>query len=321
MQSFEEIKNNLNEIYNKYSKLCELLTYEEVLLDKKLFLNFQKQKQILEPIALKYKEYLTLVNEIKILETEIEKLETKEKEIFVLELENSKNKQEKEQKELVSLINKFNAEMQEIIVEIIANKNEESKQILTNLKNGFKEFCNKNNFEINCEENESKVNLQIKGLNVKEIFKSEIGLHKGLAETNGSYCQVFVYDSLKTNFIFNENEITITTCRSSGAGGQHINTTDSSIKVTHNKTGLTAVSQDERSQFQNKQKAIERLKEKLEKYYLDSSQKQIEKQKKEQINLIKNNCIVKTYDFENGKIIKQNKQIILLKNFLQGNEL
>ena len=211
--------------------------------------------------------------------------------------------------------------MQEIIIEIVANKNEESKQILITLKNGFKEFCVKNNFEVNCEESENKIKLQLKGLNAKEIFKSEVGLHKSVLEPNGNYCQVFVYDNLKNNFVFDESEITITTCRSSGAGGQHINTTDSSIKVTHNKTGLTAVSQDERSQFQNKQKAIERLKEKLEKYYLDFSQKEIEKQKKEQINLIKNNFVAKTYDFENGKIIKQNKQVILLKNFLQGSEL
>ena len=130
-----------------------------------------------------------------------------------------------------------------------------------------------------------------------------------------------MYDNLQNNFSFNESDLTITTCRSSGAGGQHINTTDSAIKVTHNPTGITAVSQDERSQFQNKQKALERLKEKLTKYYLDKNKKEVEKQKKEQINLIKNNFVAKTYDFENGKIIKANKQVVLLKNFLQGSEL
>ena len=321
MQSFLDNVLRFEEINKKYSKLCELLTYEEVLLDKKLFLNYQKQKQSLEEIALKYQDYLNLKKDVKSLEDEIKNVDISEKELFVLELENNKKEILTKQKELINILNKFNAEIQEIIIEVNANKTEISKQILNTIQKGFNLFCIENNFEFNCDGNENKKQIKIKGFNVKELFKNEVGLHKSLTEPNENYCQVFVYESLQNNFSFDEDDITITTCRSSGAGGQHINTTDSAIKVVHNKTGLTSVSQDERSQFQNKQKALERLKEKVEKYYLEHLQKEVEKQKREQVKLIKNNFVAKTYDFENGKIIKANKQVILLKNFLQGSEL
>jgi hypothetical protein len=74
-------------------------------------------------------------------------------------------------------------------------------------------------------------------------------------------CQVFVIE--KSNFQdqeFNLDDVEITTMRSSGAGGQHINTTDSAIRVVHKKTNIICVCQNERSQFQNKQKALENLK-------------------------------------------------------------
>ena len=320
MQSFEEVKTNLENINNKYNKLCELLTYEEVLLDKKLFLNFQKQKQKLEVIALKYQKFLILIKEQKELEEIIKNIKDEEKSVFVLELESSLKEKENLQNDLLMLLNNFNAENQNIIVEIISNKSDDYKQVLHTLQKGYISFCNINNIDYKLIEEDNKLKIEISGLNIKEIFKDEVGVLKSLTKLN-DYCQVFVYDNFINDFNFNEEDVIISTCRSSGAGGQHINTTDSSIKATHKKTSITAVSQDERSQIQNKQKALERLKEKLEKYYLELSNKQIEKEKKEQLIKIKNNFVVKDYDFENGKIVKANKQQIFLNNFLLGKEI
>ena len=314
MQSFNENdKLQLEEISKKYKKLCELLNYEEVLVDKKLFLNFHKQKQLIEPIFIMYQDILSLTENLKNFEIELKNFNNDDKKLFVLEIENIKKDILKKEKDLAIQLNKFESKQENLTIEVIANKTENSLKILKLLKNGYNSFCVKNNLNIVNFNNENKIQIN--------IFKNEIGLHSCLPNVNEDNCQVFVYNNKNKNFVFDEKDIIINTCRSSGAGGQHVNTTDSAIKVTHKETGLTAICQDERSQFQNKQKAIQRLKEKLEKYYLDISKKEIEKQKKEQLEKIKKKVIIKWYDFESNKITKFNKQIFLIKDFLAGDEI
>lgn len=320
-ENFTTEKEKLTKIANDYQKLCELLTYEEVLVDKKLFLKFEKQKNALEPLALKYQELLQLNKTLQDLQLEVENLSGQEKELFVKELEILKQQNNNLFTEIKKLLNNYNAIFSNIIIEVNADKNENSQKLLEVLLKGYKSFCTANNLSCNIESNDKKATLIVAGYNAKQTFKNEIGVH--ICSTAGA-CQVFVCETSQSQFFgesFKEEDVLIQTCRSSGAGGQHVNTTDSSIRALHTKTGLTAVSQDERSQFQNKQKALERLKQKVEDFYTKSWQSHLEKQKKEQLKLMKNGFIAKNYDFKEGNILKANKQIILVKDFLQGKDL
>lgn len=317
MQFFETEKEKLTKINNDYKKLCELLTYEEVLIDKKLFLNYQKQKNILHPIALKYQKFLQLNKNLQELEAELENLTEYEKKLFLLDLKTIREQIEDLKIETKQLLNNYNSVYSSVIVDVNPDKDSNSLKLQEFIIKGYNAYCKANNLSCDTETQNKKTTLKISGYNAKEFFKNEVGLHSCQA---GGTCQVFVYQTFEKDG-FDESDVTFQTCRSSGAGGQHVNTTDSAIKAIHLKTGLTAISQDERSQFQNKQKALERLKQKVDEFCLKNQQKNIESQKKEQFNLIKNNFVAKTYDFENGKIIKSNKQTILIKDFLQGKEL
>ena len=167
------------------------------------------------------------------------------------------------------------------------------------------------------------ITMQINGENAYGYLKSERGVHRlvrispfnaaGKRQTSFASCDVMPDIEEDLDIDINEDDLRIDTYRSSGAGGQHINKTSSAIRITHIPTGIVVQCQNERSQFQNKDKAMKMLKAKL---YLLKKAENAEKVSdiRGEIKYIKFGNQIRSYVMQPYTLVKDHRT-----NFESGN--
>lgn len=153
--------------------------------------------------------------------------------------------------------------------------------------------------------------IKVSGEHVVQLFSHEAGVHRvqrvpatemhGRIQTSTATVSVIREEEL-ANVRLDQSDLEITACRSSGAGGQHVNKTDSKIRILHKPTGIVVECQEERSQYMNKEKALEKLKFKLIERAKEHQQQKLVEQRREQIGTADRSEKIRTYNFKENRV-------------------
>ena len=175
-----------------------------------------------------------------------------------------------------------------------------------------------------------EVTFMIEGDGAYSRFKFESGVHRvqrvpetesqGRIQTSTATVAVLP-EAEDVEIEINPADIIIESCKSSGAGGQHINKTESAVRLTHKPTGIVIECQEERSQFKNKDKALKMLKTKLYDIKLTEQNEKIASDRKSQVGTGDRSERIRTYNYPQGRITDHRIGLTLysLESFLNGN--
>jgi peptide chain release factor 1 len=164
--------------------------------------------------------------------------------------------------------------------------------------------------------------LFIKGKGIYGCLKYESGVHRvqrvPQTETQGrihtSTVTVAVLPEAKdVDVTINPNDLRIDVYRSGGAGGQHVNTTDSAVRITHIPTGCVVSCQDERSQHKNKAKGMKILQSRILAHEIERQHEAMSKQRKEQVGTGERAEKVRTYNFPQNRVTDHQVNVTLNK--------
>lgn len=323
----------------RYKEINEQLLLPETLMDNKLSISLNKELKQLSPIIDKINEVEANEKNLEDANSMLNQEQDEEMKLFLAEeLENCKKNDEKLNEELkVMLLPKDVNDDKNIILEIRGGAGgEEAALFAKEIFRMYSMYAESKRWKVEIQDiNETElggikeVTALISGHNVYEKMKYESGVHRVQrvpeTETQGrvhtSTITVAVLpEQQEVEFEILDKDLKIDTYRASGAGGQHINKTDSAIRITHLPTGIVVNCQDQRSQLKNRESAMNTLKTKLYDLYRNQMDEEYASNRKNQVGTGDRSERIRTYNYPQGRVTDHRIGLTLysLTYFLNG---
>ncbi|MBQ5808169.1 MAG: peptide chain release factor 1 [Clostridia bacterium] len=332
--------NRLKEVEQRYFDIEKELEAPDVMSDRKKYLDLTREYKSLGPVIAEYREYSRLCAEIKGAE-EIIELENDEELRDIAKEEAAELRAllaESEDKLKILLLPKDPNDSKNVIIEIRGGAGGEEAAlfaaVLYRMYNMYADSVKWKTELVSCNETElggfKEVTFSVAGEGAYSKLKFESGVHRvqrvpeteaqGRIQTSTATVAVLP-EAEDVEIEIKESDLKIETIKSSGAGGQHVNKTESAIRLLHKPTGIIIECQDERSQFKNRDKAMKLLRAKLYDMKEREQSEKIASERRSQVGTGDRSERIRTYNYQQGRVTDHRIGLTLysLDDFLNGN--